>query len=263
VVPLQPIVHEPQWLGSEVSFAQTLPHAVRPLEQVWQVPPMQAAPETHWLAPVPEQAVRQEVLPHRNGLQAPVEPAGQLPLPSQNEAAVLMSVLVLHVAEPHITDVPGIAQVACAPLQVPWQAPVPAHDPCLGVPETLPQVPAGVLLAAMPPQYWQVPLHWPLQQTLSTQKPVRHCVPAEQVWPVFVLQAPVASQVCVPLQVPLASSALVMATQVPFAEAQVWQVPQDAAPQQAPSTHEPLVHSTPDAQALPFPFCGTQVPALQ
>jgi hypothetical protein len=55
VVPPQATVHDPQWLGSEVSSAQTLPQAVRPLEQVWQMPPMQAAVETHWLVPVPEQ----------------------------------------------------------------------------------------------------------------------------------------------------------------------------------------------------------------
>jgi len=57
LVPLQAVVHEPQWLGSEVSSAQTLPQALRPVGQVWQMPPMQAALETHWLAPVPEQEV--------------------------------------------------------------------------------------------------------------------------------------------------------------------------------------------------------------
>lgn len=119
VVPLHPVVHEPQWLGSEASLAQRLPHAVRPLEQVWQVPPMQAAPETHWLVPVPEQAVRQAFPPHRNGLQAPVVPAGQLPWPSQNEAAVLTLVLALQLADPHITPDPGSVQVDCAPLQLP------------------------------------------------------------------------------------------------------------------------------------------------
>lgn len=132
----------------------------------------------------------------------------------------------------------------------------------MGVPETFPQVPAGVLLAAIPPQYWQVPLHALLQQTPSTQLPLKHCVPDVQVWPVFVLHVPVASQVVVPVQL-LGSSAFVTAAQVPLAVAQVWQVAQDAEPQQTPSTQEPLVHSTPVPQVLPFPFCGTQVPALQ
>ena len=146
-------MHDPQWLGSDVSSAHTLPQALRPLEQVWQPPPMQAVPEAHWLAPVPEQEVRQAVLPQRNGLQPVVVPAGQLPWPSQNEAAVLVSVLALQLGELHITLEPGITQAACAPLHVPRQAPLPEHDPCLGVPVTIPHVPAGVLLDVIPPQY--------------------------------------------------------------------------------------------------------------
>jgi hypothetical protein len=83
-----------------------------------------------------------------------------------------------------------------------------------------------------------------------------------QLWPVLVLHVPVASQVVVPVQL-LGSSAFVTAAQVPFAVAQVWQVAQDAVPQQTPSTHEALVHSTPVRHVLPLPFCGTQAPALQ
>jgi hypothetical protein len=115
----QPVPHVPQLLGSEVRSAQKLPHDDRPPEQVWQLPPMQAAPVTHWPLPVPEQPVWQVVLPHRNGLHPLVAPAGQLPWPSQNEAAVLMSVLVLQLGEPHITLVPGITQVVAVPLQLP------------------------------------------------------------------------------------------------------------------------------------------------
>jgi hypothetical protein len=98
---LQPFPHPPQLLISEVRSAQMLPQAVRPPEQLWQFPPMQAALAAHWPAPVPEQDVRQEVLPQRNGLQLVVVPAGQLPWPSQNAAAVL--VLVLQLGDPHIT----------------------------------------------------------------------------------------------------------------------------------------------------------------
>jgi hypothetical protein len=44
----------------------------------------------------------------------------------------------------------------------------------LGVPVTVPHVPAGVLLDGMPPQYAQVPLQLELQHTPSTQLPVLH-----------------------------------------------------------------------------------------
>jgi hypothetical protein len=106
-------------LGSEDSSAQTVPQAVRPLEQVWQAPLMQAAPEAHWPAPEPEQVVRQAVLPHRNGLQPLVVPPGQFPCPSQNEAAALMLVVALQVGPPHITVEAGITQLAWVPLQLP------------------------------------------------------------------------------------------------------------------------------------------------
>jgi hypothetical protein len=75
------------------------------------------------------------------------------------------------------------------------------------------------------------------------------------------LHAPVASHVLAPLQL-LASSAFLMATQVPPAPVQAWQVPHDAEPQQKLSTHAPL-HSDASLHALPLAFFGTQVPALQ
>ena len=49
--------------------------------------------------------------------------------------------------------------------------------------------------------------------------------------PAFFLQAPVASQLLVPLQLS-ASSAFVIATQVPPVPVQAWQVPQEGTVQQ-------------------------------
>jgi hypothetical protein len=46
-VPLHPITHDPQWLGSLLVSAHTFPQAVRPAEQVWHDPPMHAAVEMH------------------------------------------------------------------------------------------------------------------------------------------------------------------------------------------------------------------------
>ena len=80
---------------------------------------MQAAPEAHWPVPLPEQPVRQAFPPHTKGLQGLEEPAVQLPWPSQNAAVVLLLVVVLQVAPAHMTPLPGIEQLVCAPLQVP------------------------------------------------------------------------------------------------------------------------------------------------
>jgi len=69
---------------------------------------------------------------------------------------------------------------------------------------------------------------------------------------------PLASQLCVPLQVS-GSSALMTATQVPPPPVQVRQVPQEAVPQQWPSTQLPLTHSPAALQVWPETFL--QVPA--
>jgi hypothetical protein len=113
-----------------------------------------------------------------------------------------------------------------------------------------------------PLQYSHDPLQAELQQTVSAQKPLRHCETAEQVCPVFSLHVPLASQLFVPLQLS-ESSALVTLTQVPFAPVQDWQVPHEAEPQHIPSTQAPLVHSPAPPQAVPFVFFVTQEPPLQ
>ena len=89
-----------------------------------------------------------------------------------------------------------------------------------------------------------------------------HWAAAVHACPCFLLQAPVASQICVPLQLS-ASSAFVIATQVPPVPEQAWHAPHDATPQQTPSTHAPLVHSVAPPHAVPLPFLGTHVPPLQ
>jgi hypothetical protein len=78
------------------------------------------------------------------------------------------------------------------------------------------------------------------------------------------LQAPVASQPLVPMQL-FASSAFLTATQVPPVPVQAWQVPHDGMPQQNPSTQALLVHSAlpPAPHAAPLAFLATQVPPLQ
>ena len=109
---------------------------------------------------------------------------------------------------------------------------------------------------------WQEPLQAELQHTPSAQdNPIAQSVAPVHDWPCFFLHAPLASQVLAPLQL-LASSAFLMATHVPPAPVQAWQVPHDAEPQQKLSTHAPL-HSAASAHEVPLPFFGTQVPALQ
>jgi hypothetical protein len=258
VEPLQAVVHDPQWVGSlPLRSAQTLPQAVRPVGHTWQVPPMHAAPETHWLAPVPLQLVRHAVVPHTNGLHVSVDTAGQLPAPSQTAARV--AVPLLQLAWRHVVAAPGSVHAAWVPLQVPAHAPLPPHAgwPERGAPLMNPHVPGVV-----PLQNWHDPLQAELQQTPSAHWLVMHWVAAVQACPCFLLQTPVASQVCVPLQVS-ASSAFVIATQVPPVPVQAWQAPHDATLQQTPSTHAALVHSAAAPHAVPFPFLGTHVPPLQ
>ena len=113
----------------------------------------------------------------------------------------------------------GIEQPA-RPLHVPLQTPLPGQLPRIGAPETFPQVPAAVLLLAMPPQYWQVPLQALLQHTPSTQKFDKHWLAAVHACPCFAWHVPVESQVLVALQVE-GSSAFVTATQVPPAPVQL------------------------------------------
>jgi hypothetical protein len=92
-----------------------------------------------------------------------------------------------------------------------------------------------------------------LQQTPSAQNPLAHWVPAVHACPIFALQAPVASQLLVPLQLS-PSSALVTPTHIPPPPVQAWQAPQEATPQQRPSMQFPLLHSVAAVQVWPAAF---------
>jgi hypothetical protein len=123
-----------------------------------------------------------------------------------------------------------------------------------GVPATLPHVPADPVIL----QNWHDPVHAELQHTPSAQIVLRHSEPAVHDWPVFFLQAPIASQLCVaPPQ--LSSSALVTATHVPPPPVHAWHVPHTLAVQQRPSTHDPDAHSAPAAQVCPGVFLQAPV----
>ena len=149
--------------------------------------------------------------------------AGQAPAPLQPAALVVVPLVQLEARQ--LVPAPGKVQVP-----------------------SVPQLPAQ---GAVPPQAVR-------QQTpLAAQLPVEQLVPAVHVCPGFDLQAPLASQMLVPMQLP-GSSAFLMATQVPPAPVQAWQVPHDGEPQQTPSTQLPLVHSVPAMQAVPPAFFATQ-----
>jgi hypothetical protein len=124
--------------------------------------------------------------------------------------------------------------------------------------EMIAQVP-GVL----PLQYWHEPLQAVLQQTVSTQLPLKHWLAVWQVWPFLLLQVPLPSQVWVPEQALFGSSAFVTLTQVPPLPVQAWQLPHADLVQQNPSTQLPLPHSTPVPHVAPLAFVGVQTPAAQ
>ena len=168
------------------------------------------------------QVVLQPVVPQLKFPQLVVVMAGQLPAPS-HEAALVVTPF-MQVDDRQLVPAPGKVQAPLVP-QVPAQAPVP---------------PQGVR-----------------QQTpFAAQLPVEHWAPPVHVWPGLSLQAPLASQVLVPMQL-LGSSAPLIATQVPPVPVQAWQAPHVAEPQQIWSTQFPLVHSDPAVQLVPPAFLAT------
>ena len=142
------------------------------------------------------------------------------------------------------------------PSQVPPQVPEPAQAVCplRGAPLTATQVPGPEDSA----QASQAPAQAVLQQTPSAQKPLTHWLAAVHACPAFSLQAPVASHDFVLVQL-FASSALVTATQMPPPPVHAWQVPHEAVPQQAPSTHAPLAQSAAAVQVCPLAFLQAPV----
>jgi hypothetical protein len=117
----------------------------------------------------------------------------------------------------------------------PLQVLSPSHLPALSALVTFVQVP-GVA-----EQVWQAPVQVLLQQKPSRQVLLAHWLFRVQLWPVFRRQVPEPLQVLLPVQVS-GSSALVTVVQVPGVEAQVWQVPVQAVPQQTPSLQMLLAH---------------------
>jgi hypothetical protein len=104
----------------------------------------------------------------------------------------------------------------------------------LRVPLQLSSSPAGACTQEPPPpvQALHVPQTFVVQQCRSTQFPVVQSVPSAHVWPGTLLQAPVESQVFVPEQPLLGSSAPITLTHAPLVPVQLSHVPQDAVPQQ-------------------------------
>jgi hypothetical protein len=178
----------PQLAPSVARFAQALGHTVRPLPQVVQVPPTQAAPLTHWLLSV--QAARQAVAPQMKGVQPRVLAAGQFPAPSQLAASV--PVPVAQLAARQLTVVAGNTQAAPAPVQVDAQVPVPAQAgvwPARGAPVMKVQVPG--VATPVPLQASQDPEQARLQQTPSAQTPLLHSVPSVHAPPFTLVSAQV------------------------------------------------------------------------
>ena len=183
------------------------------------------------------------------GAQLTVCAAGHAPLPSQLAANVATP--AAQDADRHEVLAPGEAHVVrFVPSQLPPQVvPAPEHAACpvRGAPVTAVHVP--LLLAS--PHDSQAPPHAALQQNPSAQKPLPHWLAAVHACPAFSLHIPVGSQLFVPLQLS-ASSALFTATHVPPPPVQAWQAPQEAMPQQCPSTQFPLVQSAAAEHVCPF-----------
>jgi hypothetical protein len=107
-----------------------------------------------------------------------------------------------------------------------------------------PQVPSAPLPFFVAVQAWQLPVQAVLQQTPSTQLPLRHWLPCEHAWPVVSTQAPAPLQVLVPVQLGASGwpdGTLVQVPRLP-GTLHAWQVPLQPELQQTPSTQLPLAH---------------------
>lgn len=104
----------------------------------------------------------------------------------------------------------------------------------------------------------QVPPQVVLQQTRSTQCPLKHSVPSVQACPFGRTHAPLPLQASGATQVPGSLTATGTLVQVPTIPptAQDTQVPPHAALQQTPSTQMPLVHWLADMQPAPLACRG-------
>jgi hypothetical protein len=247
-----------------------------PVAQVWQLP--QALALQHW--PSTQKPLRHcvpavQAWPGRLR-QAPL--ASQLWFPAQlSGSSALITAAQVPPVPVHAWQVPQLA----APQQwasTQWaeeQSPATEHAwpdlfrqvPAASQVRVPLQVSASSALATVPQvpvelaHVWHEAPQAVLQQCRSAQRPVTQSVPTAQVWPCLVLQAPVESQVSVPMQLS-GSSALVTATQVPPPPVQAWHFPQAETPQQWPSMQDPDMHAVPAEHAPPFVILVWQAPAL-
>jgi hypothetical protein len=121
---------------------------------------------------------------------------------------------------------------------------------------TLVQVPTLPLML----QAWQVPPHAELQQTPSTQLPLRHWLDVAQAVPFVDRQLPAPLQALGAVQPGASCWPLTTLEQVPALPGmlQAWQVPLQPVLQQTPSTQLPERHWPAFAQTVPFVY--RQVP---
>jgi len=142
------------------------------------------------------------------------------------------------------------AKSAHAPA--PLQAVAPTHSLAGSLPfamfEHVPTEPARLHAA-------HVPAHAVLQHTPSTQLPLTHSAPSEQAAPIAKNpHAPAPLQLTAPTHSFAGSCPFAMLEHVPSEPATLhaWHVPEQAALQQYPSTHEVLRHALPAAHVCPL-----------
>jgi hypothetical protein len=155
---------------------------------------------------------------------------------------------------------PLVSTHALAPLP-PLQA--------LGAAQVLSVCPEGTLVQVptlpVTLQAWQVVAHAVLQQTPSTQLPLRHWPLVEQLWPLVSTHAPVPLHTLGETQVPAGELSVwpdAMLVQVPTLPVMLhaWQVPVHAVLQHTPSTQLPLTHWPLLEHAAPLASWQTPAP---
>jgi hypothetical protein len=120
--------------ASVAVFTHELPHTVSVAAHVTQLPVMQTAPATHWLADV--QLVTHEVAPQMNGLHGCVVDVEHAPAPLHPAMPICMPLAQLGWRQ--TTLLPGNTHAALLPPQLALQGEVPVHCgwPIRGVPVT-------------------------------------------------------------------------------------------------------------------------------
>jgi len=115
-------------------FTHALLQTVSAAAHITQLPPVQTAPATHWLAEV--QLVTHAVAPQTNGLHGRVTAAGHAPALLQPAMAV--SVPLVQLGWRQTVPLPGSTQALLVPPQLPLQGDVPAQAvwPVRGLPVT-------------------------------------------------------------------------------------------------------------------------------